>query len=514
MNAALQNTHSLPGMKIQPDLSPERVKMHIRTRFNPIRNLTPETLARQLDNFKAGYLRDFALTADLIEERDDVLKSVAPKRKKSAARHGWEILALDDSPEAAAQKEALEYFYNNLSCTNAIDLNERGGLKLLVRQMMDAVGKRYAIHEIIWQPRQDKGDHLTAEFRFVPLWFFENTTGKLRFLPTEGATEGVDLEERGWMVTVGEGIMVACSIAWMFKRLPLQDWLTYCEKFGLPGVLGKTDSAKGSSEWDSMVEAVENFAVDWAAVTSRDNTIELVEVKGQGNHPHPPLVERMDRALATLWRGADLSTISKGQGLGASLQGDETDILDEDDTEMISETLNIYVDKWVIQYLFGPGAKQLAYIAIGKPQRQNIELDLKVDEFLVRHGVPVSVSDTLERYGRPAPDQGEPLLSAPTAAPAPGSFALPNESVGEKLAAVARDHFAKAVATDLQPVRNRLERILGIADPDVLAARLKEFLAELPRLLKSINADPASAGALEQSLSAALFNGLAKETHP
>ena len=41
----------------------------------------------------------------------------------------------------------------------------------------------------------------------------------------------------------------------------------------------------------------------------------------------PALVERMDRAIAALYRGADLSSISKGEGMGVSLHGEESDML-------------------------------------------------------------------------------------------------------------------------------------------------------------------------------------------
>jgi len=502
----------LPALKTQPDLSPQRVQVSLRSRFNPIRNLTPENLASKIDAFKAGQLREFALLAETIEERDDVLKAVAPKRKKAVARHGFEILMLDDSAEAKAHKEALEYFYNHLSCVNGYDLNERGSFKLLIRQMMDAVAKRYAVHEIIWQPvRTRSSASLTAEFRFVPLWFFENRTGRLRFLANEFDQEGRDLEDGGWMVTAGEGLMIACAVAYMYKRLPLQDWLGYSEKFGFPGVLGKSTAAKDSDQWDNMVEAVEKFATDWAAVVNQSEMIELIEVKGGGaNLPFPPLVERMDRAIATLWRGADLSTISKGEGLGASLQEDEGKILEEDDAALISETLNLYVDPFVIRYQFGPDVQPLAYLKIVTPQKQNVDQDLKVDDFLLKSGAPLAVTDTLERYNRSLPDASESLLTAP--APALASLpTLPNEAT-EKLLETARQQFAAAVADDLQPIRARLKKILQIDEPDILAARLRSFLEELPRLLKSINADPASAKVLEETLSAALLNGLTQKT--
>jgi hypothetical protein len=84
-----------------------------------------------------------------------------------------------------------------LVVTHAIDGNEVGGFKLLVRQMMDAIGKRFAVHEIVWKPSPEG---LTAELRFVPLWFFENTTGKLRFLKQPYGLEGVELQEGAWMV--------------------------------------------------------------------------------------------------------------------------------------------------------------------------------------------------------------------------------------------------------------------------------------------------------------------------
>jgi hypothetical protein len=101
------------------------------------------------------------------------------------ARLHWEILSTHDSELAKKQKTALEYFYNNLSATHVCDGNELGGISLLVRQMMDAIGKKYAIHEIIFESckisaleksflfpkleRTTPSTLLTATFRFVPL---------------------------------------------------------------------------------------------------------------------------------------------------------------------------------------------------------------------------------------------------------------------------------------------------------------------------------------------------------
>ena len=153
-------------------------------------SLDASALTRQLDAFSAGRLREAVLTWEAMEERDETIRISSSKRKKAVARHGYEVLTLEESPAALAHKEALEYFYSQLTVTHALDENERGGFQLMVRQMMDAVGKRYAIHEIVWRP--EPSGRLSAELRFVPLWCFENTTGKLRFNPNEfGSTHGL-----------------------------------------------------------------------------------------------------------------------------------------------------------------------------------------------------------------------------------------------------------------------------------------------------------------------------------
>jgi phage gp29-like protein len=397
-------------------ITPERIQLSIRARFNPIPSLTPQLLSAYLESFRVGFFRNIALTWDAMERRDYKIQTVAPKRKKSVARNGWEILTVDDSPAAQQQKLALEYFYNHLTATSALEENETGGLALLIRQMMDAIGKRYAVHEIIWQPAPASAPRdglaapqLTAAFRFCPLWWFEGTQGRLRFLPTEFALYGVDLEPGGWLVTVGDGVMEACSVAYMFKHLPLRDWLASCEKFGMPAIVGRTDAAPDSPEWNSFVAAIKEFSTDWSAVFNRTNSIDLIESKTTGEGPFAPLVEKMDRAITALWRGADLGTVSSHNAAGASLQADETDILETDDAQLISETLTTQVSRYVLQYHFGD-APQLAYIKIRSGRKNNVEQELKVDQFLLDSGAPVAISDTLERYHRPIPKPTEPLL--------------------------------------------------------------------------------------------------------
>ncbi|MDR0590769.1 MAG: DUF935 domain-containing protein [Puniceicoccales bacterium] len=411
-------------MKTISQISEARIRNSMRARFNPIRFLSPDSLSRMLDEFANGYLRSAALTWETIENRDDVVQGVASKRKKSIARLDWEIITSDQSDEAMAQKLALEYFYDNLHTTNAFDCNERGGFGLLIKQMMDAVGKKYAVHEIIFETKDAFGTDtaetslpkLTAAFRFVPLWFFENTTGHLRFLENDYATSGIPLNRGSWLITVGDGLMEATSIAYLFKHLPLRDWLVYCERNGMPGVKGVTDAVPGTVQWEAAYDAVREFGAEFNALMAKGTTIEAIDLSTRGNLPYPGLVDRMDRAISALWRGSDLSTLSRASGVGASLQADETAILLEDDANMISETLREQVDRCVIRYLFGD-VQNKAYIRLIVPTSSSFKDEIAVYRALHEMGVPLALDDIREKFGLPTPSTEEAVLGSKMATP-------------------------------------------------------------------------------------------------
>lgn len=504
----------------------ERVYQYLRSQYSALANLTPERLRSEHAAWDAGYLRAFASTQEQLVDRDDMLKSVAGKRIKAASIRSYEILTTEDSPSAALHKEALEEFYNGITVTNAIDENERGGAAMLFRSQMSAVGFRYAVHEIVWQPAMSG---LTAEIRYTPLAFFENTTGRLRFLPGVGALTGADLEPGRWIVTVGEHLMKACSIAYIYKHMPLRDWLIYCSRHGMPGIAGKTDAQKGSEEWRMMESAVRDFSAEFSAVMSAGSSIEPIDLGGAGEIPYPKLVERMDRVMSSLWRGADLSTISAASGtVGASLQRDEMQVLEASDAMMLSEALQIYLDPWVIRYQLG-AERPLAYISVKTASRRNTEIDLRVDRELYDMGYPITLRALSETYSRPLPEGSPDVLATQaerqkTRDPDAGQSALTaaNAAAGAPGApapvmafiAAAKEALPRAIANDLRPVAERLIAIYRMADHDDLDDdELRELLRlfrdnELPTLAAGILADASAPGALMEIMSGAFALGV------
>jgi hypothetical protein len=118
------------------------------------------------------------------------------------------------------------------------------------------------------------------------------------------------------------------------------------------------------------------------------------------------------RVMIALWRGADLGILSRNQGYGASLQGEESRILEVDDAKLISETLNNTLDRQVIKLLFGQTTEPLAYINILVSQQDYTTQDLAIDKFLPEHGVPLSQARALQRYNRIPVEPNEPILES------------------------------------------------------------------------------------------------------
>ena len=508
-----------PGQyKDRPDASinPARVTLSVRMRANLIKGLTFERLVTYLDQWRLGFFRSAGMAWATMEQRDYQLQIVRPKRLKSVARHGYDILIaeqLEDSQKALAQqqKDFLANVYGNATATTAINPDEEGGFSLLVRQMMDAVGKYYSVHEIVWEPDFDGRGNLTAKFIHCPIWWFEGTRGKLRFLPSEFQIYGNEMAEGEWLVTCGEGLMEACSAIYLFKYLPLKSWLSFLDRFGQPGIHGKTDAQKGTPQWNDFVEAVGDFAEEWATVTNRSADISLIEAKATGDAGYEKIIELMDKKITQLWRGGDLGTSAGKDATGASLQQDESEILETDDAKMIEETLTQKVSRFALAWKFGPDTPQLAYLKLRTTPRKNIQDDIAVDTFLAgfrdKAGKGLlGTQATLERYGRPLPKPDDDTLASAVAPVNPAPTIDPKTDSEFANA----DDVALVLQETLLPILKRLEAIAKVDDAAIQQHMLEKLLKDFPAIAEAITADDSLAKKLAPKLEAALLAGLTK----
>lgn len=371
----------------------------LRARFNPIRNLRPDTISRALEEFEAGRLGGAARIFEAILRRDDLICGLNLKRKKSIARLESEIVVSEDSAKAFEHKKILSDFYSSITASNYADKNESGGLRMLISQMMDAVAMKYSVHKISFSERDGK---IAGNLEQYPLWLFENTSGRLRLLKREGQlTDGSPLNEDEWMIVCGDGLMSASAIAYIFKQLPLKDWLIYCERNGMPGIKAKTDAYPNSPQWEAACDAVADFGAEFHAVLSEGTDIEAMDVSTRGELPYPALIERMDRMLCALWRGNDLSTMSGNNNLGASIQWYESTLIEEADAALVGDALNRNVDAQVIKLACGDDVP-LAKFRLKLPDYEMHKCELEIIERLAALGLSPDTTELSRRFAFPA----------------------------------------------------------------------------------------------------------------
>ena len=463
-------------------------------RYNPMRSLKPAMLATALESFDIGYLREAAILFEAIAERDDTIKSVKPKREKEVSQLDKQVVALPRTGDAGeAHRQVLDDFWSNVRAVNAYDRNEKGGFRRLVKQMMASVSYRYAVHHIVWRPTRDG---LRATFEFVPLWLFENRTGTLRYLRDPFAQDGELLNPDEWMVTQGDGLMIACSIGYLAKRSAFNDWLIFSEKFSVPGVLGRTSAKKDSPEGLAMRQAVQSFGHDWVGVIYGDDgthekPIDIIQASGNpSGMPMPAVVERVDRKFAALYRGADLSTMSagSGEGSGASLQGKETRILLADDAETINETL-AEVSRMVIEWHFGRGTEPLAAVQLMVPTDEDEKFYLESVTSLKGMGVRISKDAVLARLGIQEADETEAALGdqrPDTRVQSPEAGVRIPEELANSEDPPAEDPAMQALraalAKDLQPLGDALFAAWQTGDLPAMTAALKKISRNMPAL--------------------------------
>ena len=305
-------------------------------RFNPLSTLTAQSLSAALDAFSAGILAPAARLWEEIARRDETVATVKAKREEAAALRDWSVVPLEESAAAQDQAAALEYFYQRLRAAHALNRHTAGGFPLLVTQMMEAVSSGYAAHHLIWHPDTGRPlalpsgrsvPALSATFEYVPLEFFEARTGELRFLGSSLGYDGLPLAPGEWMITTGPGLMRAASILHYYKRLAQHDLVNFSEKFGTPGLVVHTTAGKDSPEGQAAANLARGLAGNYRGVQygAAENKIEVVWPTGGANSgelPMTAIIEDAKRGLATLFLGADLSTLSRaGQAVGGQRAG-------------------------------------------------------------------------------------------------------------------------------------------------------------------------------------------------
>lgn len=201
----------------------------------PSNGLTPVRLAEIFKEADAGDVLRQAELFEEMEEKDPHLFSQLQTRKNAVTGLDFEIIPFDSDDER--DKEIAEFV--------EAQINSIEGLEDVMLDLLDAIGKGFAVSEIIWS--YDAGRVVVGDIRarHQKRFFWDaDDSFKVR---TEEAPGGMLLPKNKFIVhrykarsghPSRAGVLRVCAWMYLFKNYTLKDWVAFCEVYGMPLRLG------------------------------------------------------------------------------------------------------------------------------------------------------------------------------------------------------------------------------------------------------------------------------------
>ena len=271
---------------------------------------------------------------------------------------------------------------------------------------------------------------------YVPLWFFENTSGTLRLLKHGGyGGIGEDLDWEGeWMVTSGEGVMFAAAGCYIFKRLTFQDWTVYNERYGQQKVVVMTTARADSDAGRAATSVAQEFNNDMGIVLHEcQNTdkppISLLGPEGTASvDVFERFLKRQDEKMTILFRGsAQANAAAEKKDTGITAQIKEMEALEIAHCANIASACRTFIDRAVIRYCFGEDVEPLAYFGLPDMDDEDATQLMESAGFLADRlppdGPKVDAINIADRLGVPLTEIDEDALQPISNAASPEDVA-------------------------------------------------------------------------------------------
>ena len=203
-----------------------------------------------------------------------------------------------------------------------------------------------------------------------------------------------------------------------------------------------------------------------------------------------------------------MSTISRGGGaVGANPQSEETDELDADNAEWVSETLNRNLTERVIRYHFGEDTPVLVELKLRTKTRDNVRQDLMTVDKAKSYGVRVSRPWFTKKFGVVEAEEGEAALGEAqgktqdfkTQDAREEAAATALNDAGGAMDRLMRDLRA-ALAKDMQGIGDALWNAWQAGDFAAVQAALRKISKDMPELAESEEFATVLSGGLAEAL--------------
>jgi phage gp29-like protein len=361
-----------------------------------------------------------------MEAKDPALFSDLQTRKLAVAGLPWEVIAA--GPDAA-DKDVATWV--------AGALRRIPGFVRDLRQLLDAVGKGFAVSEIMWGLDAD-GRVSVADIRSRNQRRFAFTTeNELRLLCDANTFFGVAVPPRKFLVHsfgddfesgYGRGLLSRCYWYWWFKKKAVKFWALFSEKFGSPTVVGKYPPGTDDQVKRKLLSALQSIQQETALTIPDNIKAEFLEARPRGNlDTYDGFILFLEKSCTKAILGQTL-TSGEGQRSGSLALGRvhaevRQDLLEADGLGL-QDTINGQLVRWLVDWNFTVTAYPTWTLKTDPPE--DLNASVVRDGQLQAMGVALPKSYVQRRYGIPDPEGPDDVLQVPAGAARPPTGLGPN----------------------------------------------------------------------------------------
>lgn len=331
---------------------------------------------------------------DEIEE-DAHAYAVLQKRKLAVIARPWEVKA---ASEKRIDKKAADVVKAQLE--NKLDQ--------LTLDLLDSTLKGFSVVESMWS---DSGSEIfPAEFKARDQRrFVFDSDYKLRLLTPQNMVTGEPVPERKFIRHTfgskdgnpfGKGLGSKLYFPVWFKRQGISFWLVFCDKFGMPTVVGKYGQNATSADQKKLLDALRAIAQDAGVIIPEGMDIALLEAsRSSTSDLYEKLVRYMDEQISEAVLSETLTTNIGAIGSKAASEthnGVRLEIT-KADADLLSATLNNTLCRWITE-LNVPGASPPTIWRIFEEQ-EDLERRSTRDKTLFDMGYKLKPDAVKEIYG-------------------------------------------------------------------------------------------------------------------
>jgi phage gp29-like protein len=482
-------------------------QLHREFATHPSRGLTPHRLAMILESAEQGdTLSQHDLFLDM-EEKDAHIYAEMSKRKRAILNVPWTI---EPPRNASAAEKSLAAYLDEL-------VRDIPNIEDVLLDMMDAIGHGFACLEIEWEKSGAEWMPKAIEHR-PQSWFRLDRETRTELRLRDNSGDGAPLLPFGWIAHVHRaksGYIARAGLhrilAWpyLYKNYSVRDLAEFLEIYGLPMRIGKYPAGASDKEKSTLLAAVVGIGHNAAGILPEGMDIEIKEAAKGSQDPFVAVMQWAESSQSKAILGGTLTSQADGKTSTNALGNVHNEVrhdIRESDARQLSATLKNTLLYYLVTLNKGSitDPRRMPNWVFDTSEPADFALYAEALPKLAGVGAQIPVSWAHETLKIPMPQEGEPVLGQPSAAPAPtpaqtanlaslraqASSADPIESLSASLAGDWRE----VITPWTDPIEAALTE--SIANGETA----EQFLSRLPPLLQQMDVS-----ALTERLARAAF---------